>query len=513
MKTKSKNLKTCTYYWRVALFLFALAPLANGSLSWSQNGVTEHANAPFLDFNGVQGIPNTTLDGVLCNAETTYLCANESVHFLFVNFEQSTLDRAIDSVLAILSDQAAIILGSSDIIEGRGRYLYDVNPSGMTTIPIYEVNEKAAKELKSLLESVSRIDVTLTTGDVNPWQQLAESPWSVLLQILLLLPPCGCFAFVGIVAYTHFQYHDKNVIIPRIVIGLHLFALLSIIVMSTDYQIRNLLPGTMILIMLDMSVAPTVIATLLVTLAWQDALTARNLEVKEFLSKRLRIVFICIAVFLGTVYVLSVFSRIFIDGGYFGYVAGALAVLIVIGMLVFKFTTAYSIGKQLYAFQKETDSGSHKFLNRLRWRMVLVGVSYFTYIIGLVVIISGVVGTPIGFFCVGLLIFPSVSMVAVAQVQTFYQHSKSIKSASSSKVRPNSTSASTIKLAAIQSVPNINGVGNSSFLKETDSDDGNEEEGSQSNKSTSDCESTTSAKMENIRTKTRVQKVNSTIEL
>jgi len=372
---------------------------------------------------------------------------------LFVEFEQGTVDRVLRPIVDEHDNYVAIILGSTDIVEGRGRYLYDTEPSKFTPAPIYEINLKATNQLKSLLGSDSTVNITLTTGDINQWSQLERSPWSYLLQIVaIMLPSLITLLFVCLVAYYHYYYHENHVILPRVVMGLHIFALLSIVIMSSDYLFRNFLPATMVVAMFDMCVAPTIIATLLVTLAWQDALTDRELTVKAFLSSKMRIAFYCLVAFMATVAVMSVMARIFVQEVIIDYAYGMISILVVIMMLVFKFKTAYGIGSQLGGFDKTKNRSSREYMRRLMWRMILVGTAYFLYIIGMIVIISGGVSTPAGFFATGTLMYTSASLVAVAQVHTFFVKSREIKSSASSSGSKKTSSFSKRTTSEIRNV-------------------------------------------------------------
>mmetsp|Transcript_23799 Transcript_23799/g.26406 ORF Transcript_23799/g.26406 Transcript_23799/m.26406 type:complete len:456 (-) Transcript_23799:29-1396(-) len=393
------------------LFISLAVILVNARLLW--NDVSLHA--PRLAYEGSFVNSSQIISGHLVDGDKTEM-PSVSKKVLFFRLTKGTVDRVLRPHLHKLSEAVAIVIGSTDLIAGRGRFLFDTNPSTLTSLPIFEINAGDSDKVHRALETSESLNITINNEDKNAWKELADGTVGWVLQYLLMELPC-LSAIAYIIFFTVRQFLKGQLFeetLPVVVLVLHLFAELTVAITALDYVIRDYFPATFTVVLFDMCVTPTLIATLLISLHWNQFYTRSGVKVNKFMTTKATIIFFIVSCLLIVIAIVSCLMRIFYQYEVVDYFYGLVSMVVAIALIIFNITTGVQLTMWLNQSSKVGDV-LRSTVTKFVYRLGFVVLGYLFYLIGMVLVISGQVSTPIGFFATGICVYLGVAIVTVAQ--------------------------------------------------------------------------------------------------
>jgi hypothetical protein len=361
----------------------------------------------------------------------------------------------IEPIIRILQQNGAVavVLAHDGIlVPGRSFFNVDGSQGKGITIHAFEVGSNTTPLLPSIYKSADARVLISIQSSVNVWFSITENHIDVAFSIIIGGGAAWC---VGLAIYKLALFSrirgkfTKG--IPQTCLALHLVAnLLRLIYMTVDpLGFRRIWTYYADNVLYTITYPITIVASLLMSLYWVEAMTSASLVVYPGL-KKMKTPFIIFSIALGVLEIVSdVIRSVGIVGASLTLTISVVIYLVTIaGMCIFYLIASILILKRMKASQ--TVSNRANFLKRVTWLIIASVICFWIFFFCVVAFIfAAVSGTLAGWFTINFVSMLAFIGVSTCQILVF--NPRSSKSSTSSAGRKeysettHSTAMSTIK--------------------------------------------------------------------
>lgn len=347
---------------------------------------------------------------------------------------------------------AVVMVHDGIALPGRSIFNVDGSKGEGIHIPAFEIGSVAAEALPLIYPSEdTRINITIhSTG--NEWLYIPENHLDVIFSVVIGAASAWCvgLAIYKLVLFARVRGRFTRGI-PQTCLTLHLVAnSIRLLYMVVDpLGFRRVWTYFADNILFTITFPITIVASLLMSLYWVEAMTSASLAVYPGL-KKMKVPFIIFSVALG---VLEIASDILRSAGVVGAsltvtITAIIVLICVAGMCIFYLIASTLLLKRMKASQ--TVSNKTNFLKRVTWLIIGSVVFFWLFFFCIVAFIfAEVSGSVSGWIIINIIALFALNGVSTCQILVF--NPRVSKSSASSKGKKdasetvNSTTMSTIK--------------------------------------------------------------------
>jgi hypothetical protein len=333
-------------------------------------------------------------------------------------------------------------------IPGYLVFAWDGGKSSSIPLPSVIISLPGRLTLQQYLSKGYNITVRVTSGDYNPWLDVADSGVMIFYSVFL-----GGFALsVIIIALVKFitlvRYRGCHLTLPHLVLCFEIVGNADRLVAVTvdPLQLRIVFPFVVNQMLFTTSWPFTILTTILLTFYWHELIYKTDVRVNTFLNK-LKIPFWIIAVVLIAVeFTISLLRGLAFELGPLIIVVGVVYVVINTTAVIFFFVTGIKITKLLR-------KGAHLHSRRVRnlnKTTAYIYVSSIGIIIWIICIVLGgltpLFWIPWGYFSLWFIAFFVLIFISLSQVLAI--HTPKPKKAVTSRVERKNSARITSRFSA-----------------------------------------------------------------